>query len=84
MIAIMFLENGGRDERQVVNWLSEFRGHASRSNGHEANSGSGGRNLHRAIGPLGEAALWLPVERRMNGISLLYAQSHMLNPRNEL
>jgi hypothetical protein len=31
----MFLENVGRDERQLVNGLSEFRGHASRSNGHE-------------------------------------------------
>jgi len=41
----MFLEDVGRDERQLVNRLSEFRGHASRSNGHEANSGDGGRNL---------------------------------------
>jgi hypothetical protein len=28
-----------------VNGLSELRGHASRSNGHEANSGCGGRKL---------------------------------------
>jgi hypothetical protein len=41
----MFLENVGRDERELVNGLSEFRGHASRSNGHEANSGGGARNL---------------------------------------
>jgi hypothetical protein len=41
----MFLEDVGRDERQVVKGLSEFRGHASRSNGHEANSGNGDRNL---------------------------------------
>jgi hypothetical protein len=49
----MFLEDVGRDERQVVNGLSEFRGHASCSNGHEANSGYGGGNLRRAIGPPG-------------------------------
>ena len=49
----MFLENVGRDERQLVNGLSEFRGHASRSNGHEADSGGGGRNLQRAIGRTG-------------------------------
>jgi hypothetical protein len=67
----MFFENVGRNERELVNGRSEFRGHASRSSGHEANSGGGGRNLPRAIGPLGEAALRLPVERRMNGISLL-------------
>jgi hypothetical protein len=41
----MFLEDVSRDERQVVNGFIEFRGHASRSNGHEANSGFGGRNL---------------------------------------
>ena len=37
-------------ERQLVNGLSEFRGHASRSNGHEANSGDSRGNLQRAIG----------------------------------
>ena len=45
----MFFENVGRDERQLVNGFSEFGGHASRSNGHEANSGNGGRNLQRAL-----------------------------------
>jgi hypothetical protein len=45
----MFLENVGRDQRQLVNGLSEFRGHASRSNGHEANSGGGDRNLPRVL-----------------------------------
>jgi hypothetical protein len=45
----MFFEVG-RDERQLVNGVSEFPGHASRSNGHEANSGDGGRNLQRANG----------------------------------
>ena len=29
----MFLEDDGRDERQLLNGLSEFWGHASRSNG---------------------------------------------------
>ena len=43
----MFLENVGRDERQLVNGLSEFRCHASRSNGHEADSGDGRGNLQR-------------------------------------
>jgi hypothetical protein len=46
----MFLENVGRDERQLVNGLSELRGHASRSYGHEADLGGGGRNLGYAIG----------------------------------
>jgi hypothetical protein len=41
----MFLEDVRRDERQLLNWLPEFRGHASRSNKYEANSGDGGRNL---------------------------------------
>jgi hypothetical protein len=49
----MFFEHGCRDERQLVNGLSEFWGHASRSNGHEANSGGGGRNLRRVIGRTG-------------------------------
>ena len=46
LVDAMFLENVCRDERQLVNGFTEFRGHASRSNGHEANSGDGGRNLH--------------------------------------
>jgi energy-coupling factor transporter ATP-binding protein EcfA2 len=46
----MFFEDGCRDERQLVNGRSEFGGHASHSNGHEANSGDGGRNLQRALG----------------------------------
>ena len=50
LVDAMFFENVGRNERQVVNGLSEFRGHASRSNGHEANSDDGGRNLPRVIG----------------------------------
>jgi hypothetical protein len=41
----MFLEDVRRDERQLLNWLAEFRGHASRSNKYEANLGDGGRNL---------------------------------------
>ena len=45
----MFLEDVGRDERQLVNGLSEFRGHASRSNDYEANSGDGGRNLQSSL-----------------------------------
>jgi hypothetical protein len=45
----MFFENVGLDQLQVVNGLAEFRGHASRPNGHEANSGNGDRNLPRAI-----------------------------------
>jgi hypothetical protein len=48
LVDVMFFENVGRDERQVVNGLTEFRGHASRSVGHGANSGSGGRNLPRS------------------------------------
>src|ERR1700720_4876087 len=46
LVDAMFFENVGRDERELVNGFTEFRGHASRSNGHEANSGDGGRNLH--------------------------------------
>ena len=49
----MFFEDVGRDERQLVNGLSEFGGHASRSNGYEANSVGGGRNLQLAIGRIG-------------------------------
>ena len=59
LVDAMFLENVCRDERQLVNGLSEFRGHASRSNGHEANSGGGGRNLPRAIGRTGFVGLRL-------------------------
>jgi hypothetical protein len=44
----MFLEDVCGDERQLVNGLAEFRGHASRSNGHEADSDGGGGNLQRA------------------------------------
>src|ERR1700730_1463547 len=44
LVDAMFLENVWRDERQLVNGLTEFRDHASRSNGHEADSGDGGRN----------------------------------------
>ena len=47
----MFFEDVGRDERQLVNGLSEFGGHASCSNGHEANSGDSGRNFYS--GPIG-------------------------------
>jgi hypothetical protein len=53
LVDAVFLENAHRDERQLVNGRSEFRGHASRSNGHEANSGRGGRNLPRANGQTG-------------------------------
>ena len=48
-----FLRTSAGMSRQLVNGLTEFRGHASRSNGHEANSGYGGRNLQRAIGRTG-------------------------------
>jgi len=48
LVDAMFFENVGRDERQLVNGPSEFRGHASRSNGHEANSGVGRGNLQLA------------------------------------
>jgi len=50
LLDAMFLEDVGRDERQLVNGFTEFRGHASRSVGYEANSGYGGGNLPRAIG----------------------------------
>ncbi len=50
LVNAMFFENVGRNERQLVNRPSEFRCHASRSNGCEANSGGCGRNLPRAIG----------------------------------
>src|SRR5438105_15220974 len=43
----MFLEDVGRDERQLVNGLAEFGGHASRSVGHEANSSDSSGNLPR-------------------------------------
>jgi hypothetical protein len=49
----MFFEHGCRDERQLVNGLAEFRGHASHSNGYEANSSDGVRNLQQAIEPTG-------------------------------
>jgi hypothetical protein len=52
-VNVMFLENICRDERQLVNGLSELGGHASRSNGYEANSGDGGRYLPRAIEGIG-------------------------------
>jgi hypothetical protein len=45
----MFLEDVDQDERQLVNGLSEFWGHASCSNGHEADSGDGGRYLPRVV-----------------------------------
>jgi hypothetical protein len=38
-----------RDERQLLNGLSQFRDHASRSNGYEANSSDGARNLQMAV-----------------------------------
>jgi hypothetical protein len=53
LVNAMFFENVGRDERQVVNGVSEFRGHASRSNGHEANSGDSRGNLPHAAGRTG-------------------------------
>jgi hypothetical protein len=67
-VHLVFMADIGWDERQVVNGLSEFRGHASRSNGREANSGGGERNLPRTIGPIGflriaMADLWRPVRR---------------------
>src|ERR1019366_10465739 len=53
LVNVMFLENICRDERQVVDVLSELGGHASRSNGHGANSGDGGRNFPGATGLTG-------------------------------
>src|ERR1700720_4180138 len=53
LVDAMFFENVGRDERQLVNGFTEFRAHASRSNGHEANSGDSRGNLQRAIWRLG-------------------------------
>ena len=44
----MFL-SGCRDERQVVNGLAEFRHHASRCNGYEANSNDGARSLQMVV-----------------------------------
>jgi hypothetical protein len=56
----MFFEDICRDEWQLANGLSEFRGHASRSNGHEADSSGIGRNLPRAIGQSGfQRSRWL-------------------------
>jgi hypothetical protein len=49
----MFFENVGRDERQLVNGLTEFRGHASCSVGYEAGSGGSRGNLHHAVGGQG-------------------------------
>jgi hypothetical protein len=42
LVNAVFLEDVGRDKRQMVNGLSEFRRHASCSNRHEANSDDGG------------------------------------------
>ena len=53
LVNAVFFEDVGRDKRQLVNGLSVFRGHASRSNGHEANSRGVGRNLHHAVGRTG-------------------------------
>jgi hypothetical protein len=50
LVNAMFIEDVGRDERQLENGLSVFRGHASRSNEHEADSGDSRGNLPRAIG----------------------------------
>ena len=49
----MFFEDVGRDERQLVDRLSEYRGHASRSDRHEVDSEAGGRNLQRATERMG-------------------------------
>jgi hypothetical protein len=48
LVHLVFIADIGWDERQVVNGFTEFRGHPSRSNGQEANSDDGGRNLQRA------------------------------------
>jgi hypothetical protein len=45
----MFFEHSCRDEQQVVNGLSEFWGHASRSNGYEANSSDDARYLQMVV-----------------------------------
>jgi hypothetical protein len=47
---MMFLEDVCGDERQLENGRSEFWGHASRSDGHEADSGDSRGNLQRVIG----------------------------------
>jgi hypothetical protein len=41
----MFLEDVGRNERQLVNGRSQFRGHVACSIGYEANSGDSRGNL---------------------------------------
>jgi hypothetical protein len=53
LVNAMFFENVSRDERQLVNGLSEFRGHTSRSVGYEANSGGSRGNLPHAAGRAG-------------------------------
>jgi hypothetical protein len=49
LMGAMFFEDAGRDERQLLNGLSEFGGHASRSNGYEVNSNGGARNLQMVM-----------------------------------
>jgi hypothetical protein len=45
LVNAMLFENVCRDERQLVNWFSEFRGHVFCSVGYEADSVYGRRNL---------------------------------------
>jgi hypothetical protein len=54
-------EDVSRDERQVVKGLSKFRAMASRSVGHEANSGDSRGNLQSIAPPLERASVSLSV-----------------------
>jgi hypothetical protein len=45
LVNAMLFENVRPDERQLVSRFTEFRGHASRSNGHGADSAEGHGNL---------------------------------------
>jgi len=71
LVDAMFLEDVGRDEGQVVNGFSEFRGHASRSKG-QANSGDGGRNLPRASSYYGAG---VPRSRFREMMNAIYEQA---------
>jgi len=64
MDATLF-ENVCRDQRQVVNGLSELGGYVSCSVGYEADSGDGGRNLQHAIGRTGIFAVPMAEEHRI-------------------
>jgi hypothetical protein len=50
LVNAVFLENVGRDKRQLVNRLSEFGGHGTCSVGYEADSGYAAKIYSAAIG----------------------------------